>query len=146
MYFFFFKQKTAYEMRISDWSSDVCSSDLSPDTPVGRAYAPDARTTKIAAGRRTSAIKSRRGRSPDLRSRRRHSPIFKPSGATVPKSTPYTPRAAHAPTPHHPQPAARRTTDRQSAVYGKTASVSVDSGGRPTTKNKTTPSTPRTPT
>src|SRR3546814_3367090 len=30
--FFFFKQKTAYEMRISDWSSDVCSSDL----PRGR--------------------------------------------------------------------------------------------------------------
>src|SRR3546814_1701573 len=29
MYIFFFKQKTAYEMRISDWSSDVCSSDLS---------------------------------------------------------------------------------------------------------------------
>src|SRR3546814_2403592 len=28
LYFFFFKQKTAYEMRISDWSSDVCSSDL----------------------------------------------------------------------------------------------------------------------
>src|SRR3546814_1761473 len=31
MYFFFFKQKTAYEMRISDWSSDVCSSDLFHD-------------------------------------------------------------------------------------------------------------------
>src|SRR3546814_3394602 len=30
MFFFFFKQKTAYEMRISDWSSDVCSSDLQP--------------------------------------------------------------------------------------------------------------------
>src|SRR3546814_4255214 len=29
---FFFKQKTAYEMRISDWSSDVCSSDL--DVPI----------------------------------------------------------------------------------------------------------------
>src|SRR3546814_9481676 len=29
--FFFFKQKTAYEMRISDWSSDVCSSDLHSD-------------------------------------------------------------------------------------------------------------------
>src|SRR3546814_3329001 len=28
--FFFFKQKTAYELRISDWSSDVCSSDLVP--------------------------------------------------------------------------------------------------------------------
>src|SRR3546814_7520979 len=36
--FFFFKQKTAYEMRISDWSSDVCSSDLPmlllPEQPV----------------------------------------------------------------------------------------------------------------
>src|SRR3546814_7816993 len=31
MVFFFFKQKTAYEMRISDWSSDVCSSDLGDD-------------------------------------------------------------------------------------------------------------------
>src|SRR3546814_10125947 len=30
LYVFFFKQKTAYEMRISDWSSDVCSSDLRP--------------------------------------------------------------------------------------------------------------------
>src|SRR3546814_4606315 len=29
---FIFKQKTAYEMRISDWSSDVCSSDLAPRT------------------------------------------------------------------------------------------------------------------
>src|SRR3546814_18359584 len=32
--FFFFKQKTAYEMRISDWSSDVCSSDLRPLLPL----------------------------------------------------------------------------------------------------------------
>src|SRR3546814_6198929 len=32
--FFFFKQKTAYEMRISDWSSDVCSSDLSARSPM----------------------------------------------------------------------------------------------------------------
>src|SRR3546814_4910759 len=34
--FFFFKQKTAYEMRISDWSSDVCSSDLDKKEKVGR--------------------------------------------------------------------------------------------------------------
>src|SRR3546814_9487641 len=33
--FFFFKQKTAYEMRISDWSSDVCSSDLPRVKPEG---------------------------------------------------------------------------------------------------------------
>src|SRR3546814_1233213 len=32
---FFFKQKTAYEMRISDWSSDVCSSDLEEGKKVG---------------------------------------------------------------------------------------------------------------
>src|SRR3546814_5982818 len=39
--FFFFKQKTAYEMRISDWSSDVCSSDLQGLGP--RLCAADAR-------------------------------------------------------------------------------------------------------
>src|SRR3546814_17005277 len=33
--FFFFKQKTAYEMRISDWSSDVCSSDLATEAGDG---------------------------------------------------------------------------------------------------------------
>src|SRR3546814_10572701 len=49
--FFFFKQKTAYEMRISDWSSDVCSSDLREDlkpvadqappvTPIGATRPP----------------------------------------------------------------------------------------------------------
>src|SRR3546814_4609931 len=38
LFFFFFKHKTAYEMRISDWSSDVCSSDLIRDhyKPVGQ--------------------------------------------------------------------------------------------------------------
>src|SRR3546814_1445852 len=35
VFFFFFKQKTAYEMRISDWSSDVCSSDLSRKLKIG---------------------------------------------------------------------------------------------------------------
>src|SRR3546814_4964028 len=44
--FFFFKQKTAYELRISDWSSDVCSSDLPPIVSVNvsrrRAHAEDA--------------------------------------------------------------------------------------------------------
>src|SRR3546814_16111900 len=46
--FFFFKQKTAYEMRISDWSSDVCSSDLPPGSEwragpsINLATSPDA--------------------------------------------------------------------------------------------------------
>src|SRR3546814_9794429 len=40
---FFFKQKTAYEMRISDWSSDVCSSDLLPPLPHTRRSCADDR-------------------------------------------------------------------------------------------------------
>src|SRR3546814_3259749 len=39
MFVFFFKQKTAYEMRISDWSSDVCSSDLLPQEDALRLFA-----------------------------------------------------------------------------------------------------------
>src|SRR3546814_6224444 len=40
IFFFFFKQKTAYEMRISDWSSDVCSSDLVGDSHRSRLSSP----------------------------------------------------------------------------------------------------------
>src|SRR3546814_3989584 len=50
MCFFFFKQKTAYEMRISDWSSDVCSSDL-------RVY----RLRTLDKGRRAQPIAQDRG-------------------------------------------------------------------------------------
>src|SRR3546814_6209719 len=46
VFVFFFKQKTAYEMRISDWSSDVCSSDLRRACATGR------RCARRAAGRR----------------------------------------------------------------------------------------------
>src|SRR3546814_17065548 len=61
MIFFFFKQKTAYELRISDWSSDVCSSDLrvravleDDRTAIQR---PDQGATVVEPGRRL-----RRGR------------------------------------------------------------------------------------
>src|SRR3546814_8324375 len=40
IFFFFFKQKTAYEMRISDWSSDVCSSDLARGKVILRKCTP----------------------------------------------------------------------------------------------------------
>src|SRR3546814_10564887 len=40
--FFFFKQKTAYEMRISDWSSDVCSSDLAETKVIVAPNSPSA--------------------------------------------------------------------------------------------------------
>src|SRR3546814_5290819 len=51
IHIFFFKQKTAYEMRISDWSSDVCSSDLSSLTNVAllRTTAMLAKTRGFAA-------------------------------------------------------------------------------------------------
>src|SRR3546814_8618814 len=48
--FFFFKQKTAYEMRISDWSSDVCSSDL-PAAPAAKASAPKKAAAKTEAAK-----------------------------------------------------------------------------------------------
>src|SRR3546814_9232129 len=59
-YFFFFKQKTAYEMRISDWSSDVCSSDLlidgnSPMTSCKRGTIQRAQL-KLARNLRTSHL------------------------------------------------------------------------------------------
>src|SRR3546814_18537093 len=44
--FFFFKQKTAYEMRISDWSSDVCSSDLQALAAPGILEAQDRHRSK----------------------------------------------------------------------------------------------------
>src|SRR3546814_8462577 len=61
MFFFFFKQKTAYEMRISDWSSDVCSSDLAVaqrrqhavrplEDRVERLLVRDARHDEVPAG------------------------------------------------------------------------------------------------
>src|SRR3546814_4447701 len=55
---FFFKQKTAYEMRISDWSSDVCSSDLQAQrhTP-----GPSASLHGGAQARAKTACRGRRG-------------------------------------------------------------------------------------
>src|SRR3546814_10251058 len=48
--FFFFKQKTAYEMRISDWSSDVCSSDLALPCESAGDPTPYTRCSAHAAG------------------------------------------------------------------------------------------------
>src|SRR3546814_2763442 len=78
VFFFFFKQKTAYEMRISDWSSDVCSSDLyapRADNAVFRYWRPSPRQTILRApGQSGSATagkrchrRSRGSRDPDKR-------------------------------------------------------------------------------
>src|SRR3546814_3681908 len=65
LYFFFFKQKTAYEMRISDWSSDVCSSDLSASRDLGQ---PSSRVGSSRA-RHISLRTSASSRPPATRSR-----------------------------------------------------------------------------
>src|SRR3546814_7153357 len=69
--FFFFKQKTAYEMRISDWSSDVCSSDRvvrrflrNPGHHLGQSH--DARPPFLLFCLWRSGVRSR-GRHPDRR-------------------------------------------------------------------------------
>src|SRR3546814_10895328 len=72
--FFFFKQKTAYEMRISDWSSDVCSSDLHPagaglDDAVANHYLAAFQAAFVRADRRLGQAGARPGA--DLRHLRR---------------------------------------------------------------------------
>src|SRR3546814_10409261 len=87
MLFFFFKQKTAYEMRISDWSSDVCSSDLVEPAQVlaqqvqhvaGRRAHAGASSSRSATARRCAS------RPSALASITAHGPIAaSPSGAAA---------------------------------------------------------------
>src|SRR3546814_14728320 len=127
--FFFFKQKTAYEMRISDWSSDVCSSDLrrrahrsrqpgagfpvslrSRATDRPQAVRRDPRTRRYA-GRIVSA--PRRG-------------IARRAAVRDAFAVPQGRLAAMPP----------RAGDRKSGVQGKSVSVRVDLGGRRILKKK----------
>src|SRR3546814_9653852 len=70
-YVFFFKQKTAYEVRISDWSSDVCSSDLPADDPGAAGLAPAGgrakrhRPSTLANGGEVAMVDLKLGRLPD---------------------------------------------------------------------------------
>src|SRR3546814_1672839 len=54
---FFFKQKTAYEMRISDWSSDVCSSDLSTSVAASPSRHSQSQAAKAPPRQANSAIR-----------------------------------------------------------------------------------------
>src|SRR3546814_5152257 len=67
--FFFFKQKTAYEMRISDWSSDVCSSDLHGGQRLADAAR---RPCRGAVGPRAAAVERAGARPPPLLGRGCH--------------------------------------------------------------------------
>src|SRR3546814_1015482 len=87
-FFFFFKQKTAYEMRISDWSSDVCSSDL---LPHGLGLAPHALVLPCRGRLRAAA------RRPRSQARRRRLNLRTAEAVTLP-SCPSTKKSACCPT------------------------------------------------
>src|SRR3546814_9913989 len=76
--FFFFKQKTAYEMRISDWSSDVCSSDLWREPFMVQKFLPDVsqgdKRIVLVDGIATGAI-NRLPKAGEIRSKARKSVV-----------------------------------------------------------------------
>src|SRR3546814_16546887 len=108
-FFFFFKQKTAYEMRISDWSSDVCSSDL---LPCG------------SAAQRRQPAGGGAGR-----------PVLCRSAADGRQSLGYL-QPDRPPGSHQDQEINSVGRDRKSDVSGKSVSVRVDLGGRRMIKKK----------
>src|SRR3546814_8947202 len=72
LFFFFFKQKTAYELRISDWSSDVCSPDLRLSNMGWTSFQTAAISRRLAArDRRHKAVL----RGPAPKSRTKHKPL-----------------------------------------------------------------------
>src|SRR3546814_15776557 len=108
----FFKQKTAYEMRISDWSSDVCSSDLiaaanAVQDRQRRALRHAAKRKRLRPGGDEEVAATRRGQPPA------HFNSAKAIAVGL-----------------YPGPATRSPAlDRKSVVSGKSVSVRVDLGG-----------------
>src|SRR3546814_13030605 len=114
-FIFFFKQKTAYEMRISDWSSDVCSSDLLParvDPGPHRHAGVGAVGAELGAGDVGARL------AQDLLARRDQGAYGEHVGHRAGRREP---RGLVA------EPACQ---DRKSVVEGKSVSVSVERGGR----------------
>src|SRR3546814_9255276 len=84
VFFFFFKQKTAYEMRISDWSSDVCASDLGIGRRGGKggvALAGRGLLSRTRAQGWATRWRQRRRRKPSWR--RRGTGLKPPSAAPI---------------------------------------------------------------
>src|SRR3546814_18066605 len=120
MLLLFFKQKTAYEMRISDWSSDVCSSDL----PNSRANAGTLSSRKVQI---TGLFAGRRARvTPSLTIRASHR-------IGAPAASAWRPAV---PAPSGNCRPSMASTERKSGVEGKSVSVRVEHGGRRTIKKK----------
>src|SRR3546814_5255829 len=114
--FFFFKQKTAYEMRISDWSSDVCSSDL----PGERRMAEHGGRHAGIVDRARIVPEQRIGKGMPLPDRHRRQ--LHPVGDVAHRIDALATGAA---------------IDRKSVAVGKSVSVRVDFGGSRIIKTKT---------
>src|SRR3546814_16598271 len=127
--FFFFKQKTAYEMRISDWSSDVCSSDLKPyglsvflrTGPSRRWLRENLATSIMAEVHRVAALALHF--TVVVTVRHAHVPFHCLTGRIFRRGR----------WPRDPRP----TPDRQNVVSGQSVSVRVDLGGGLILKKKT---------
>src|SRR3546814_15789746 len=126
--FFFFKQKTAYEMRISDWSSDVCSSDLAGFIDYGSDVEPALRLNpEKAIFPPDDPPYNRLSPTPDLYIGAALRGFVRchecATGGQI-MNDHFDPGLAHT----HPR------RERKSVVQGKRVSVRVDHGGRRSNK------------
>src|SRR3546814_8455717 len=92
LFVFFFKQKTAYEIRISDWSSDVCSSDLLKVSSVpakpAKKTATATRTRKLAATKAAASAAPKATAKPVTVARTRKPAAAKVAATSAPSDTP----------------------------------------------------------
>src|SRR3546814_18849323 len=130
---FFFKQKTAYEMRISDWSSDVCSSDLDALGRIGFrrsqsvAYRPSCADCSACVSVRVCAGEFVPSNS-QKRNLRRNGDLVATACKPWATEEQYTLLRSYL--------ASRHPADRKSVVSGKSVYVRVDLGGSRIHKKK----------
>src|SRR3546814_16398627 len=129
---FVFKQKTAYEMRISDWSSDVCSSDLGPAGEVAPGAQPLCRGDQLRV-RFAEHLATRD--AADLAEDEGAAGCVKPLGDALGQAG-EDQMVDHRVLPQQPDEGEEEGGDRKSDVEGKRVEELVDLGGRPITKKK----------
>src|SRR3546814_6067381 len=122
VFFFFFKQKTAYELRISDWSSDVCSSDLLQGDFLTATFQHEALGPRGTPEDTTVLYLVTRGHSL--------------AQSLLPAIHRFDP-AEHLPQPEAEADDGKEARqDRKSVVEGKSVYIRVDLGGRRSIKKK----------